>query len=278
MLAVIGWAPLAWQLVGDSSTWFWTMVQAVAVLVTLLGILRQVRLQSEANVLATLQGIEERWESQELVEARLKVARDVIAGRLEWGKEAARLTRFFETLGMYLRRKVFSVDLVWDLYSMPAEYLWQGLHPMIEYIRRQDATAYTNFEYLYARFAEQSRKAGHPCVRHTQAQLLNYFDSQISILTAAPPEQGERRIIWVPAVYPESGVGTLGKVEKPAFRYVMVRLLRWSPRRGDARHQKNPPPAVERATAFGAQSNVDSSLGQPPLDAAQLEGVPEVTP
>jgi hypothetical protein len=121
--------------------------------------------------------------------------------RLTWGRDLSKITWFFEVLGLYLKKKIFDGPTLWELYSQPVEYIWQGFGPLIAHMRKKDASAYTNFEYLYDRLAEHGRKVGSPCIRHTEDQIRRYFATQSALL--APADQPvDPRLVSVPAVYP----------------------------------------------------------------------------
>ena len=56
---------------GPGSEWFWAMAQFVVVVITLAGIYRQLRAQSSANAFHQMATLNDRWNSDHLVRARL---------------------------------------------------------------------------------------------------------------------------------------------------------------------------------------------------------------
>jgi len=58
------------NLVGPDSQWFWSMVEAFILAVTLTLIYRQVAAQRHSNMLQTLRDFEQRWFSPEMVKSR----------------------------------------------------------------------------------------------------------------------------------------------------------------------------------------------------------------
>jgi hypothetical protein len=61
-------------LIGPGSEWFWAAAQLVIVVVSLLGIQRQLRAQGVSNALAQLEALVDRWDSKLMMTARLQTA------------------------------------------------------------------------------------------------------------------------------------------------------------------------------------------------------------
>jgi hypothetical protein len=60
---------------GQGSQWLWAMLQFVVVVVTLVAIYRQVRLQNGVYALQQIEMLQGRWESKRLALARLETLR-----------------------------------------------------------------------------------------------------------------------------------------------------------------------------------------------------------
>ena len=67
-------------LVGPGSEWFWTAVSGVMLTITFLAIYRQLRAQAASNALQRVETVHARWNSKELLLARLEVALALRAG------------------------------------------------------------------------------------------------------------------------------------------------------------------------------------------------------
>ncbi|HEX5869363.1 MAG TPA: hypothetical protein VFY65_03045 [Longimicrobium sp.] len=144
-----------------ATEWFWAMAQFFAIIISLFLILRQIRIQTHANMLALFAQMEQRWNSEPLQIARREIC--------STHGQSKRITRsdefvlsFFEDLGLYLKKNVLSADLMWEAQSYYVEHYWPVLQPkIVEFrLRSNDRSWYSNFEYLVGRLEKRSRKNG----------------------------------------------------------------------------------------------------------------------
>lgn len=86
---------------GPGSEWFWSMAQFSVVVVTLVGIYRQLHAQASANALGRLEALSRHWESRLLTLARVRTAMSLRYGERQPGMsmEMVRVVDFFIDLG-----------------------------------------------------------------------------------------------------------------------------------------------------------------------------------
>jgi hypothetical protein len=154
------WHALAGTIFRQSAEWFWVMCQFVAVALSLIWIASQVRHMRLANTLQAMGVLEERWKSSLMLECRA-----IAAGRngnphLDIERPEGEVLSFFETLGLYLKRRVFDRELLWEKYSYFIEPYWQMFSPHINHLRssRNDPSFYDQFEYLNEQMKKCARK------------------------------------------------------------------------------------------------------------------------
>lgn len=164
---------------GNDSQWFWAMAQFVAVLITLMFICRQIRLQRMGNSLTTLAQFASRWSSQEMLEARTAVCRATCDNAPYSSQAAERISSFFEEIGLYVREDVFDLTIVWELYGAYVEHYWPLLRPRIADIQDRDATAYANFEGLHKQIKKLSKKRGAPSEPFSEEQLIEFAREEL---------------------------------------------------------------------------------------------------
>ena len=163
---------------GDGSVWFWGMAQAIIVGATGFLIYRQIRLARYANMLDTLDRLDSKWRSLELIRARHDICNVFEKGDADNKKitfREAHVLDFFEDMGLFLRRGVLDGETVWESYSYSIEHYWQLTEPRITEFRTatKDRTWYTNFEYLFQKIAKTSSKKR--CVSGKTQEELRKF-------------------------------------------------------------------------------------------------------
>jgi hypothetical protein len=141
---------------------FWTMVQAVGIVITLLLIWKQMRIQSAANMLRALSDFSKEWWSTELIDARKEVCRSYRDKKSPGDLSAERISGFFETLGLYYKRNMVDSHLAWGLYSYYVEHYWPILQPAIKEMRKTDNTIFTDFEQFHNEMKAVSKRKNAP--------------------------------------------------------------------------------------------------------------------
>jgi hypothetical protein len=175
--------------IGEKSTWFWTMAQAIAVVVSLVLILRQLMLQRYSNLLDTLERLDARWHSDKLVRQRCETCKEFLDKKHPKSKEITHkegdILSFFEDLGLFLRRNVIDTDIAWESYSYCIEPYWQLMEPAIREFRTttRDNSWFSNFEYLAKAMAKVSiaKHAQNPV--KSDEEMLKFLSGESRLLT-----------------------------------------------------------------------------------------------
>ncbi|HEU4881961.1 MAG TPA: hypothetical protein VFT45_06950 [Longimicrobium sp.] len=133
--------------IGSQSEWFWAMVQAFIVAASLFFIAWQVQIQGHSNVLASLNGFHERWTAPEAVLARGSTCERWSSTAPAFGNSEETVCSFFETLGLYVEKRVISREMAWEMYSYYVENYWALLKDGIAGLRHKngDNTLYCHF-------------------------------------------------------------------------------------------------------------------------------------
>jgi hypothetical protein len=178
------------NIIGQQSAWFWTMIQALAIVISLVLIYRQVRAQRMTNSLATLEKLGERWNSKRLCDARSAIVSVHPSTNKKIDHHEEVVLTFIEEMGGHTKKGVLDVKSVWSLYSYYVEHYWPILSPKVSELRAAavDDSYYDQAEWLYNKCCKLSQNCGaNP--RKTDAQLalfakgeLHYVEYRISNL------------------------------------------------------------------------------------------------
>ncbi len=165
---------------GTESGWFWTMAQTIVIFASLWLILRQLQSQRCANLLIILNDMKSDWNSCKMIAARMEVCRhygdkDKMISHIE-----ERVLSFFEAVGIWEKRKVFSRRIVWEYYSYYIEHYWPILKPRIDELRKKtrDDSWYENFERLYKRMKFQSYLRRAPYGEKSDEEMRKFIESE----------------------------------------------------------------------------------------------------
>jgi hypothetical protein len=159
-----------WQgaLVGPGSEWFWSMLQFIVIAGTLIGLYRQLRLQSSQGAIEQLDAFEREWASERNIRHRLNI---LVA--LRDGTDSANIPRaaayalanFWEKVGSLTRGGHIHPRLLWNVSGNDCQEWWAILVPFVRLRRSEaggDPTIYEHFERLAGLLAEMDRRAGVP--------------------------------------------------------------------------------------------------------------------
>ena len=166
--------------IGSGSEWFWSMAQFVVVAVTLLGIYYQLRLQRAANAFDQLNRIGEQWEAEQMLRARLVVARAVTADNDVPQGAFSLVGNYWENVASLVRQGHVNERVVAETYGATGAVWWTALEVSTLKFRDQrlDPTIYENFEWLAGRFSSDGAKAGAP-IEYDRATLARIFEAAI---------------------------------------------------------------------------------------------------
>ncbi len=161
-------------------SWFWSMCQFFVLLCTLIIVVRQLGIQRQANMLATLEAMRRNWKSDTFESARKVVCQGFLKNNVKIDKSEEIVLGFFEDMAIYWEKKVLTIDLLWEMYSYYIEHYGAMLRKNIKEIRNQkkDKTFFSNFDKLYRSICEYSKKKGaYP--GKTQDELELFANSEI---------------------------------------------------------------------------------------------------
>jgi hypothetical protein len=178
-----------WQgaLIGPGSEWFWSMLQFLIVAGTLIGLYRQLRLQSSAAAFEQLREIVQEWGSERLLRCRVELLR-----ALRNGTDPAKLPQgvgvvlldYWETVGLLVRNGHVSRHLVWEDFGNVCEVWWVTLGPLIKLAREEngDAGIGEHFEWLAGQMKKLDRKVAVPPV-YDEAFVVSSLDASLATAT-----------------------------------------------------------------------------------------------
>ncbi len=168
------------NVIGPNSAWFWTMAQGVAVTLTLILIYRQLIAQRYANILSSIANLDQRWNSAEMRKARKALCAKHGSNNRSITQQDGLVLDFFEQMGLYLKKGVFTSDVLWELYSYYIEHYWSITQPLIDEFRlsTNDKTWYSSFQALYEAMQVQGRKRGITCDGKTQEQISQFIKGE----------------------------------------------------------------------------------------------------
>ncbi|CAG0986044.1 hypothetical protein MTYP_02020 [Methylophilaceae bacterium] len=175
------WNWMATNVVGPDSQWFWAMASFFAVAISLSLIYRQISLQRQANLLHTLGEMDKRWNSKEMVQARKQACNSYLADKLRINADQGDVLGFFEDVGVYLERKVFDSEAVWDKYSYYIEHYWAMYQPHINEFRAEtkDNTWYEKFQVLHKEMQAYGSKKGVVINPKSQEEIRRFIRGEI---------------------------------------------------------------------------------------------------
>ena len=150
---------------GPGSEWFWSMAQFIVVLVTLLGIYRQLSIARSANAFEQMSDITTEWGSERNTRYRLDVLVALRDGaepaHVPFGA-AAQLSDYWDYVGALVRAGHIDQSLVYQSLGVDIRSWWATLAPWVRSYRIDagDPTGVAHFEWLAGVMAEMSTKAG----------------------------------------------------------------------------------------------------------------------
>lgn len=187
-------------LVGPGSEWFWTMLQFIVVVVSLLGLYRQLRLQGNANAFEHLDAFERELASERITRLKLAVLvalRDGADPAAPPLSPAISIATFWEKIGALTRAGHIEPRLLRSGSGPDCQAWWGILGPWIKAQRADEAdpTIYEHFEWLSGAMDALDRKIGAPPTV-TEAWLARTLESRIAAnLARLRDEQALRAVV-----------------------------------------------------------------------------------
>ena len=163
--------------------WFWAMTQTVAVILTLILIYKQIRIQTSSHVVQTLQTIHARWSEEPMRWARFKVCSSYLDDKFEFGGEADYIAEFLEELGGYIKIRAVTPDAMWDAQSWNIEHYYCMFKSGIERSRLtfHDEKLYENTESLFHAMAAHSKRRGTNSSQRGVEDLRRFAEYEVQV-------------------------------------------------------------------------------------------------
>lgn len=182
--------------VAADSLSFWTALQAIAIVGTLLVVWYQLRILRVSNKISTIARLLEDWESDRIVKARKFVCGYIVSSkdRREIRKIDSQILGFFEDLGYMLRVHVLDDRIVWVHFSDQVKHYWEILKSRIDEMRagKDDNTYWEQFEYLHNRMEKYSIKKTGKTTSIGQRELQKWATTEIESIKDEPPVLNQR--------------------------------------------------------------------------------------
>ncbi|MEW5873066.1 MAG: hypothetical protein AB1894_27655 [Chloroflexota bacterium] len=158
--------------------WLWAMVQTITIVISLVVIGIQLRIQTGSHIVTSIQTIEERWNSEPMLRARNTVCRRWQDGKKDFDPLAEQISEFFEDLGVYARNHVLSSQVLWEVFSWNIQHYYCLFSDGIRDKRNEfhDDTLYDQFEHLFNRLNRINRKK---ISEYSRANVMNSFKYSI---------------------------------------------------------------------------------------------------
>jgi hypothetical protein len=184
--------------IGQSSQWFWVMLQSLVVGLTLIYLAKQLRMQSKTNLVLAKQFrlqtqshlvnafavMHDRWQSPILLVARTRFCGDWKHSTERISPAIAQVAMFFEEMETYCKIGILDPDVAWEIYSFEIEHYWVMAENAITSFRssKNDSTFYKNFEMLYKLMLDLSQKKGAPSSKRTAAELTDFIQLETEMV------------------------------------------------------------------------------------------------
>ena len=152
-------------LIGPGSEWFWAMLQFVIVAGTLIGLYRQLRLQSSQGAIEQLGAFDREWRDELYNHVRLEILLALRSGvdpaHIPEGL-AVSIGAFWEKIGALVRAGHIDSELLWNGSGGDCAVWWTTLAPVTRRLRAEveGPTYLENFEWLAGIMAEKNLRAG----------------------------------------------------------------------------------------------------------------------
>jgi hypothetical protein len=166
-VAVTWTDPNGSSLLGPSSEWLWTALSTVAVIVSLIAIFRELKLQTGLKDSQQLHDVSSEWEAERMARYRLSFYLDLRSGVALSDMEAPfKIINFWEYAGSLVHAGHMSRDQLCETLGGDIAFWWCHLEEFVRAVRleRRAPTAAEHFEWL----ANQVRKSRHDFSWHEQ--------------------------------------------------------------------------------------------------------------
>ena len=161
---------------GNDFIWIWSMLQFFAVLIGFCFIIKQISLLREKNMLDALLSLDALWKSESFCVNRKSACEKYPDNMKSINREESMILGFFEDIGVFVKRKVFAKEVIWEKYSYYIDHYWDMYKSHIQAYRDEtnDITWFDNFEYLKSIMDELSRQRGLSTVKKTEEEIRKF--------------------------------------------------------------------------------------------------------
>ena len=176
-------------LIGPGSEWFWSAAQFLVVIVSVAGLYRQLRQVNAANAVQRMESLQGLWNSEALIQARLRVAiwrkhRTTDAPGYADQAALSSVCGFFENLSDLEVDRYITWKEIENTWGQALVVWWALLAPTIQALRVQSSpTVYGGFESIARRAERVSNELGHRWSL-AEADIPDTLDGQIGRNTA----------------------------------------------------------------------------------------------
>ena len=188
-------------LLGTGSEWFWACLQFFAVLVSLVLIYIQIKIQTSqlkiqtlahteqfkiqnaSHTVQSLSVIHSRWNSDSMLRARHHVCSRWVNGHYEFDATAQYVAEFLEELGTYVRIHAVSDREMWDVQSWYIEHYFCMFKDGMEQYQKscKDKNLYAEFSTLYDCMNKINRELHSPDTHKSEEDIEEFLHYEISL-------------------------------------------------------------------------------------------------
>jgi len=159
-------------LFGPGSEWFWSMLQLIVVAISLIGLYRQLRLQSSAGAIEQATALASDWNSELLHRSRLAtllLLRDGVDQGVSSSQAAIEIGNYWERVGWLVRSGHIDRRIVYAYVGNSVRLWWKLLAPNAQELRnvQRDPQVFEHFEWLANAIETMDQQTG---------VMINYDD------------------------------------------------------------------------------------------------------
>ena len=176
---------------------FWGFMNTLILLGSIYVIYEQLRIQSQSNVVQTLNSISDKWETEQMMQARNNICRNWLRINSDTSenmeidsfseffsdRNAQKVTLYMEHIGLFYKIGAVTREDIWEIKSWEIENYYCIFQKYIEAERTMsnDKSFYTNFENLYKRMQAENKRRGTPFGPRTTKELKEFCLGEIDL-------------------------------------------------------------------------------------------------
>jgi hypothetical protein len=156
------------------------VISMVVLIITAGAIYYQSHIQKNGIVLQSLNNFREHWYNASMIKFRQETCKRYEEGNKKIGFCEGEVLGFFEELGLLVRKRLFSIDFIWETYSYFIEHYWDMLKDNINEYRKstEDNSWYENFEDLKNKMESYSKKKHCPVSPKTEHDIKKFVKGE----------------------------------------------------------------------------------------------------